>query len=56
MTHFGFRVEELAGFAATLAGQGIDRMVPFGQALRFSATWDGVDLVREFTRLVTIDR
>ena len=32
----------------------IDRIVPFGQALQFDAIWDGMDLLREFTRLVAI--
>jgi hypothetical protein len=32
----------------------IDRIVPVGQALQFDTIWDGMDLLREFTRLVTI--
>lgn len=34
---------------------GIDRIVPFGQALSFSAVWDGMDLLQEFTRAVVVD-
>ena len=33
---------------------GIDRIVPVGQALQFDTIWDGMDLLREFTRLVAI--
>ncbi|MEU6641335.1 acyl-CoA reductase [Saccharomonospora sp. NPDC046836] len=52
--YFGFAREELTGFAHALAGRGVDRFVPFGSALTFSATWDGYDLFAEFTRLVTV--
>ncbi|MBD3401316.1 acyl-CoA reductase [candidate division GN15 bacterium] len=34
--------------------QGINRIVPFGEALTFSAVWDGYDLLREFCRDVDI--
>ena len=51
---FGFGREELETFVRRLAGRGIDRVVPFGSALAFSAVWDGYDLPAEFTRLVTL--
>jgi len=54
MSHFGFATEALRTFVETAGGRGIDRIVPFGQALRFSSTWDGMDLTREFTRLTTV--
>jgi len=54
LSHFGFAPAELQAFAAALAGRGIDRIVPFGSALTFSAIWDGYDLPREFTRLTTL--
>ncbi|GAA0798966.1 acyl-CoA reductase [Spirilliplanes yamanashiensis] len=53
-SHFGFAAGELAAFAAALGGRGVDRIVPFGSALTFSAAWDGYDLPREFTRLTTL--
>jgi hypothetical protein len=53
-SHFGFGPGELAAFAAELGGRGVDRIVPFGSALTFSAIWDGFDLPREFTRLTTL--
>lgn len=55
LTHFGFEADELREFARQLAGRGIDRIVPFGAALRFAPVWDGYDLFREFVRLVTVD-
>ncbi|GAA2892003.1 acyl-CoA reductase [Streptosporangium fragile] len=54
LSAFGFDRAELEGLARTLAGRGIDRIVPFGQALTFHPVWDGVDLLHECTRLVTI--
>jgi hypothetical protein len=51
---FGFESAELTEFVTILAGRGIDRIVPFGSALTFSAIWDGYDLMREFSRLVTV--
>ncbi len=52
LTHFGFEDIELRGFIRLLNGQGIDRLVPVGQALTFNRFWDGYDLLREFTRSV----
>jgi hypothetical protein len=54
LTQFGFSAEELANLVNHLGGRGIDRIVPFGQALAFSRVWDGMDLAEEFTRIVTI--
>ncbi|MEV0591993.1 acyl-CoA reductase [Nonomuraea cavernae] len=54
LTHFGFARAELEALAESLAGRGVDRMVPIGGALSFHRVWDGVDLPAEFTRLVTI--
>jgi hypothetical protein len=33
---------------------GVDRIVPPGRALSFEFVWDGMDLLREFTRETTI--
>jgi hypothetical protein len=34
---------------------GIDRIVPFGQALAFGHVWDGVNLLTSLTRIVSIE-
>ncbi|MER7501058.1 acyl-CoA reductase [Nonomuraea pusilla] len=54
MTYFGFSRAELEELAQALAGRGVDRIVPVGDALTFHRVWDGVDLPAEFTRLVTV--
>ncbi|HEU5022243.1 MAG TPA: acyl-CoA reductase [Bryobacteraceae bacterium] len=52
MTYFGFETAELADFAARL--NGLDRIVPVGQALNFNRFWDGYDLLQELIRHVSI--
>lgn len=54
MSHFGFSREELVRFVDALAGRGIERLVPIGEALAFEPVWDGYDLVREFSKVVVI--
>jgi hypothetical protein len=54
LSAFGFSTADLARFVTLAGSRGLDRVVPFGSALSFSAVWDGYDLLREFTRLVTI--
>jgi len=52
--HYGFRDRELRDFAVALNGRGIDRFVPFGEALQFGRVWDGRDLLQEMSRRVVI--
>jgi hypothetical protein len=54
MTAFGFRESDLRRFAVAVGDRGIDRIVPFGQALTFAGHWDGYDLLHEFTRGLTV--
>ena len=54
VTAFGFDADELAGLARNLNGRGVDRIVPFGEALTFSRFWDGYDLLLELTRRVHV--
>ncbi|WP_236790127.1 acyl-CoA reductase [Amycolatopsis sp. GM8] len=51
VTHFGFEQAELIDFAKR---SGVDRVVPFGSALRFFPVWDGYHLLTEFTKLITV--
>ena len=54
VTAFGFDRAQLLAFLDALRGRGVDRVVPFGEALRFDAVWDGYDLVQEFSRTVSV--
>ena len=55
VTTFGLAREELRGLAQRINGRGVDRFVPVGRALAFDETWDGSDLLAEFSRRVVVD-
>jgi hypothetical protein len=54
LTAYGFSNDELTSFARSLHGRGIDRIVPFGDALSFGRFWDGYDLLAELTRTIHV--
>ncbi len=54
LTYFGFSKKALKNFISKVNGKGIDRIVPIGQALNFSSTWDGYSLLNEFTKRVQV--
>jgi len=54
ITTFGFDNTEKQALAMQLNGRGGFRIVPIGEALNFDSVWDGIDLVRHLTRLITI--
>lgn len=51
---FGVSAEDWRNFIVTRRPEGINRVVPIGEALNFSAVWDGYDLLREFCREVDV--
>jgi len=55
LTYFGFDPQEMAAFAQSLNGRGIDRIVPMGKALTFNRYWDGYDLLAEMIRHVYVE-
>lgn len=55
LSHFGIGRDALLAFAASVNGRGIDRVVPFGEALTFNRFWDGHDLLQAFLRRVWVD-
>ena len=54
LTAFGFSNDALSDFIKNNRPEGIDRIVPFGEALSFASVWDGYDLLFEMTRSVTV--
>jgi hypothetical protein len=50
----GFNVELIENLAVNLNGCGPSRFIRFGEALRFSAKWDGHDLLQAFTRVISL--
>lgn len=53
-THFGFDIPSILETASTLNGLGPSRFVPIGEALLFSNTWDGTDILQDLTRSIEI--
>ncbi|WP_104992101.1 acyl-CoA reductase [Deinococcus sp. NW-56] len=52
LSYHSFEPEELRQLVVALNGRGLDRLVPFGEALNFNRYWDGHDLLQAFTRRV----
>lgn len=52
--YFGFEKTELNEFAVKINGQGIDRIVPMGQALAFGVIWDGFNFFETLSKKVVV--
>jgi hypothetical protein len=53
LSYYGFEKEDLQKIVLHGRASGIDRIVPIGRTLEFSLFWDGYDLVRSLSRLIT---
>jgi len=54
LTYFGFKKKFLKAFFEINNFNGIDRVVPFGQALNINLIWDGYDLTKILSREIEI--
>ncbi|MBF0279060.1 MAG: hypothetical protein HQM13_14765 [SAR324 cluster bacterium] len=54
LSYFGFDKRNLRNFASKLGKRGLHRIVPIGQSLDFSTTWDGYVLLTELTQRISI--
>ena len=54
LTYFGFDKDIFRSLLESIGGNGIDRVVPIGQALAFTPVWDGYDLLTELTKRIVI--
>lgn len=54
IAHYGLSEEQLFSLARCAGAKGIDRIVPVGEALLFSESWDGYDLLEDFTKRVVV--
>ncbi len=54
ITQFGVDTEELRGKIVERGLRGIDRIVPIGQAMNIGVIWDGCDLVRSLSRIISV--
>jgi hypothetical protein len=55
LTYIGFKRGELVSFFAGKGIVGLDRIVPCGRASAFGLIWDGYDLIRHMSRVVSIE-
>jgi hypothetical protein len=51
----GVSGDDWRAMLAATRPHGIDRIVPFGQALAFGNVWDGVSLLTSLTRIVSVE-
>lgn len=54
LSYFGLDHETLEQFITVNKPAGIDRIVPFGQTLNFSLVWDGIELISQLSRTVSL--
>lgn len=54
VSYAGFSADDCKAFVRQQPLSGIDRFVPFGQALDFAPIWDGMDLRTVFLREITV--
>ncbi len=54
VTQIGLKKDEFETFLKNNAPAGIDRVVGIGHAMDFSLIWDGIDLIRTLSRVVSI--
>ena len=55
VTFYGFEKNELKSFLSNNNLLGIDRLVPIGKALDINIIWDGFDIVRSLSRIITVE-
>ena len=54
LTYFGLKKDLLKKFLTNNNVNGVDRVVPIGQALDMSFKWDGLDINKMFSRVVEV--
>lgn len=54
LTYFGFTKDELKSIISNLKNEGLDRIVPIGQAFNMETIWDGMDLIRTLSRVIDL--
>lgn len=54
LIYYGVKEEDFRTFLEEARPIGIDRIVPMGKSMDFALVWDGYDLIRQMSRIVTI--
>ena len=55
VSYYGFSKKELEFFILNNQLRGIDRIVPIGKALGIDIKWDGYDIIKTLSRVITIE-
>ena len=55
VTYLGFTKDEIRMAVEMTRPHGIDRIVPIGTSMNFNLIWDGYDLIRSLSRVITIE-
>ncbi len=55
ITYFGINPEELRKELINNSVRGVDRIVPIGKAMDIGVIWDGHDLIRELSRIISLE-
>lgn len=55
ITYYGVNAAEIAQMVQEEGVAGVDRIVPMGKALELSLNWDGWDLIRSLSRVITVE-
>ena len=53
LIYYGVKEEDFRTFLEEARPMGIDRIVPMGKSMDFALVWDGYDLIRQMSRIVT---
>jgi len=54
VSYFGFNKRELKSFIIKNNLEGIDRIVPIGNSLDIDLNWDGFDIIKSLSRIISI--
>ena len=54
LTYYGLSKEQIDSLVLQGRPQGIDRIVPMGKSMDFTLIWDGYDLIRCLSRIVSV--
>ena len=55
ITYLGFSKNEMLEFVKKNNLNGVDRIVPIGQAMDIDVIWDGYETLKHLSRVITVD-
>lgn len=55
ISYFGFKKKEMLDFVTMNNLNGVDRIIPIGQAMDIDVVWDGYETLKHLSRVITVD-